>query len=103
MDADLLLLTQSALCALYIIMYGKGDFLDSRLDFVHTDIAVKVTEDVLQATLFRNISLDIVVFDLHSHRATTDERGEDILCRLDGNVCIAKGVVLDFQLILEET
>ena len=102
MDAHLLLFTQSALRALYIIMYSKGNFLDSFLDFVHTDVAVEVAEYLLQRALFWHIATNVVVFYHYCRRAATNERGEDILCSLDGYMCIAKCVILDFNLILEE-
>ena len=102
MDADFLLLTQSALGTLYVIMDGEGDLTNGLLHLVHADVAVEVAQDVIERALFRNIAPDIVGLHHHGIGATADERREDVFRRLDGNMGIAEGLVLDLDLILEE-
>ena len=103
MDADFLLFAKSALGTLHIVVDGKGNLLDSLLDLVHTNIAVQVAQDVFQRAFLGYIAANISLLYHLSLCATTDKRGKDVLGGLHGQMGIAKGFVLDLQLILEET
>ena len=103
MDADLLLFAKSALGTLHIVVDGKGNLLDSLLYLVHTNIAVQVAQDVVQRAFLGYIAANISLLYHLSLCATTNKRGKDVLGGLHGQMGIAKGFVLDLQLILEET
>ena len=103
MNAGLLLLTETTLGTLNTIMNRKGNLTDSLLHLIHTDITVKVAEDILQRTLLGHIAPDILLLHLYGIGSTADERGKDILCSLDGHMSITESIVFNLHLILEET
>ena len=101
-DTSLLLFTQATLCTLHIVVNSKCYLANSLLNLVHTNVMVEIAQDVLQRPFLRYIATDILFLYHRSHRATADKRREDIFGRLDSQMGITKGVVLDFHLVLEE-
>ena len=90
------MLSQAALGTLDTIIDCKGYLTDSFLHLVHTDITVKVTEDVVQRAFFWYITANILFFHHHCLRTATDERGKDVFCRLDGNMRKTECFVFNF-------
>ena len=103
MNAGLLLFTQSTLCALDIVMNGERNLTDSLLHFIHTDIVIQIAQDILQSTLFRNIATNILFLNQRRLGTSADKRRENVFSRLDSQMGVSEGIVLDFQLILEVT
>ena len=103
MNAYFLLLTKSTLCTLNIIMNSEGYLSDCLLHLIHTNITIEVTEYLLQGAFLWYIAANILFLHHNGSRATTDIRSENILCSLDSYMGIAKGIIFDFHLILEET
>ena len=90
------MLSQAALGTLDTIIDCKGYLTDSFLHLVHTDITVKVTDDVVQRAFFWYITANILFFHHHCLRTATDERGKDILSRFNGYMRIAESFVFRF-------
>ena len=100
-DAGLLLLTQSTLGTLYVVMDGVCYLPDGTLDLVHANVAFQVAQDIFQRPLFRHVAANVLNLYGGGCDATTDERREDVFCRLDGDVTIAERVVFRLHLMLE--
>ena len=103
MHRHLLLFSKSTFCTLDTVLDRIGDFTYSTLHLIHADEVVEIFQDIIDASLFRNISSDITLLNLDSICTTTDKLGEDILRGLGGQMAVTKRIVLDLNLIFEET
>ena len=98
----LLLLTQSTFCTLDTVLNSIGYLAHSTLHLIHADELIEVLQNILNGPFFRNITSDVLSLHLFGISTTTDEMGEDILCRLVGQMTVSESIVLGLHLIFEE-
>ena len=103
MHRHLLLFAQSAFCTFNTILNRIGNLTHSTLHLIHADEIVEVLQDIIDTPFLRHIASDITLFNLDRICTTTDKLGEDILRGLVGKMTVTKRLVLDLNLIFEET
>ena len=101
MHSHLLTSTKSPALAFHGVLHRIGNLPDSLLDFIHTDEGVHILEYVLKRTVFRYITLNVILLDQFRVNAATDERGEDIFSLSDGLMGKAEGLVLGLNPVFE--
>ena len=103
MHRHLLMLAKTTLCPLETVLHRIGHFTDGALHLIHADILIEILQDVINGSLFRNIALNIILLHLLGISTTADEMSKDILRSLTGQMSVTKHLVLDLDLIFEET
>ena len=99
----LLMLSQSTFCTLQTVLHRVGHLPDGTLHLVHSNILVEVLQYIVDRPFLRHIALYVSLLYLIGISSTADEVGEDVLGSIIGQMAVSKLIVLDLDLIFEET